>query len=77
MKIIIMEQGAESPRTIRLPLRLVANFLTAGVTAKNTELSYAQAVKLMRALKKASKQLNGTPLVEITEQNGDAVTVFL
>ena len=77
MKIIIKEQGNEKPRIIRLPLRLVANFLTAGVTAKNTELSYRQAVRLMRALKKASKQLQGTPLAEITEQNGDAVTVFL
>lgn len=77
MKIIIKERGDAQPRTVRLPLRLAANFLTAGVAAKNTELSYLQAVRLMRAIRKASKQLQGTPLVEITEQNGDAVTVFL
>ena len=77
MKIIIKEAGKEKPMTIRLPLRLFANPLMAAGAAKYSELSYPQAVALMRALKKSSKLLKGTPFVEAHEKDGDEVTVYL
>ena len=77
MKIIVKEKGQEKPLTIRVPLRMLLNSITAGVAAKHTELSYMQMVKLMRAVKKSAKRLDGIPLIEVMEKNGDEVTIFL
>lgn len=78
MKIIISEKGSEKPKTIRVPLGIAANSITAGlISIKSEELTFRQATKLMQALKNAGKHLDGTPFVEVIEEDGDRVTIFL
>lgn len=78
MKIIINEKGSENPKTIRVPLGIAANSVTAGlISIKSEELSFSQATKLMKALKGAGKYLDGAPFVEVIDANGDRVTIFL
>ena len=78
MKIIINEKDSENPKTIRMPLGIAANSVTAGlISIKSEELSFGQATKLMKALKEAGKYLDGAPFVEIVESGGDRVTIYL
>lgn len=78
MKIIIKEESGVKPIKIRIPLGLAANSVTAAlISKKSEELTYSQAVRLMRAVKKSAKLLDGMPLVELIEDGGDCVTIFL
>ena len=77
MKVIINDGSRERPITIRLPLGLAANRVSSAIIAKNSEMSFEQAQALMKALKRAKKQLSGAPLVEVKSANGEEVTVYL
>lgn len=77
MKVIIKDAGRKKPLTIRIPLRMAMNSVTAAIVSCHSELTFEQSVAFMRAVRKASKQLKGIPMVEVREGNGNEVTVFL
>ena len=78
MKIIIREAEGEKPKIIYVPLWLVPSRLLAYFAAKKEEeLSYSQVRDLLRTFKKSGKYLQGQPFVEIEENGGDGVTIYL
>ena len=78
MKIKIKDSSRERPIVIPLPLCLVANPISSLAIAHYTDiLSFEDAQKLMKALRKSKKLLRGTPLVEVQSADGDEVTVWL
>ena len=77
MKIIIKQTAKEKCRTVRIPLAIAANPVTAAALAGKTELSFKQTQALMKAFKRSAKLLNDQPFVEVCEENGDKVQIFL
>lgn len=85
MRIFLQEKDGAALR-IPIPVGLFLNELTAPlalVFAKpylqkyGVPLTYPQLCRLLWALRKAKRCLNGAPLVEIREQKGDQVIVWL
>ena len=76
MKIIIREKGHKK-LILYMPLWVIINPITTAVLSKKSALSYSQAQEIMKELKKSSRLLKETPLIEITEKNGDKITLFI
>ena len=77
MKVVVRSADRKRPIVIALPSWLVFNPITAALGAMATDFSFQQINKLMKALRKAKKQLGKQPLVNVNEKGGDRVQVYL
>ena len=83
MKIVIQESADKKPRIIRIPTRGLLTGLgpivigAASIASPETGISYRQARILCRALLKGRKVLNGEPLVEVEDSEGQRVVIYL
>lgn len=85
MRVYIHEKDGAALR-IPLPVGLFLNRLTAPLAfillkpylrKYNVTLTFSQLCLLLRTLRKAKRCLNGTPLADIAEKDGDHITVWL
>lgn len=91
MRILIKSEGGRQIR-LHLPTALLCNAITAGLLCKKSHreaaendteieishrLTYPQARKLMRALRKCRHVMNGLPLVEVESHEGEKVQIHL
>ena len=85
MRVYIHEKDGAALR-IPLPVSLFLNRLTAPLAwiflkpclkKYGITLTFSQFCLLPRALRKAKRCLNGTPLADIAEKDGDHITVWL
>jgi len=85
MRVYIHEKDGVALR-IPLPVGLFLNRLTAPLAfillkpylrKYNVSLTFSQLCLLLRTLRKAKRCLNGTPLADIAEKDGDHITVWL
>ena len=85
MRVYIHEKDGAALR-IPLPVGLFLNRLTAPLAfillkpylrKYNISLTFSQLCLLLRTLRKAKRCLNGTPLADIAEKDGDHITVWL
>ena len=85
MRVYIHEKDGAALR-IPLPVSLFLNRLTAPLAwiflkpflnKYGVTLTFSQFCLLPRALRKAKRCLNGTPLADIAEKDGDHITVWL
>jgi len=85
MRVYIHEKDGAALR-IPLPVGLFLNRLTAPLAfillkpylrKYNVSLTFSQLCLLLRTLRKAKRCLNGTPLADIAEKDGDHITVWL
>ena len=77
MKIRLNDGSRKRPIVIPLPLWLIANPISSLIISCNTEITYSQLQKLMKALRKSKRVLKRTPLAEVHSADGEEVTVWL
>ena len=85
MRVHIREKDGAILR-IPIPVSLLLNELTAPLAfvflkpylkKHRVSLTFSQLCRLLRALRKAKRCLNGTPLADISEKDGDHIIVWL
>ncbi len=85
MRVHIHEKDGAALR-IPIPVGLFLNRLTAPLAfiflkpflrKHGVTLTFSQLCRLLRALRKAKRCLNGTPLADIAEKGGGHITVWL
>ena len=92
MRINIESKGSSRTIHLHLPTALLCNAITAGILCKksakpeetsdteieiNHRITYPQARKLMRFLRKCRHFMNGMPLVQIDGADGSKVEIHL
>ena len=85
MRVHIHEKDGTTLR-IPIPVSLFFNRLTAPLAFAflkpylkkyGVTLTFPQLCRLLRALRKGKRYLNGTPLADISEKDGDHIIVWL